>query len=194
MFSCKLLLLRGSVHPPRSSPRHLPLHPRQLSDWTRQLWDLCHRRHPHLEHHRSRRRHVHRRQDPVRPARVHPVAARAREQRGLGDTGRAVLRGWRLYWQRDRAHVGHVAAEWTTTEAHRGKLLPGYSKRRDVHTGRHQLIWHQVNKTSQISNLEKSRLKCLKTLNQFTSGILYFFRPPRAGLFSVKIRKKISSH
>ena len=27
-------------------------------------------------------------------------------------------------------------------------------------------------------------------INQFTSGILYFFRSPRTGLFSVKIQKK----
>ena len=53
-------------------------------------------------------------------------------------------------------------------------------------------------------NIMRSIISCIITLallifhvkvingfvNQFTSGILYFFRSPRMGLFSVKIQKK----
>ena len=46
----------------------------------------------------------------------------------------------------------------------------------------YNLMYNVMNHTMQLLYL---------SINQFTSGILYFFPVPHAGLFSVKIRKKI---
>ena len=49
-------------------------------------------------------------------------------------------------------------------------------------------MWDGIDRKESFHESEESFL-ILSTLNQLTSGLLYFFRSPRAGLFSMKIWK-----